>query len=185
MTQQLLQDAEQRMKKTRQVLERELANIRTGRATPALIEDLRIDYYGTPTPLKQIATVTAPEARLLVIQPWDRGVIPQIERAILQSDLGLSAAADGAVLRLPFPSLTEERRRDLARLVRGKVEEERVALRNVRRDVLEHVRRLHRQKEISEDEERRTQDQLQKLTDRFIGEMDKVGAVKEAEVMEV
>ena len=185
MTQQLLQDAEQRMKKTHQVLERELAGIRTGRATPALIEDLRVDYYGTPTPLKQIATVTAPEARLLVIQPWDRGVIPQIERAILQSGLGLSPAADGAVLRLPIPHLTEERRRDLARLVRGKVEEERVALRNVRRDVLDHVRRLHRQKEISEDEERRTQDQLQKLTNRFTGEMDKIGAAKEAEVMEV
>lgn len=185
MTQELLQDAEQRMKKTREVLERELASIRTGRATPALVEDIQVDYYGTPTPLKQVATITAPEPRLLVIQPWDRGVMQQIERAIQQSNIGISPAADGALLRLPIPPLTEERRKEMARLVRTKAEEERVAMRNVRRDALEHLRRLQREKQISEDEERRSQDALQKLTDRYTGEVDKIGKAKEAEVMEV
>lgn len=185
MTQELLQDAEQRMKKTREVFERELTSIRTGRATPALVEDIQVDYYGTPTPLKQVATITAPEPRLLVIQPYDRGVMQQIERAIQQSNLGISPAADGALLRLPIPTLTEERRKEMARLVRSKAEDERVAMRNVRRDTLEHLRRLQREKQISEDEERRSQDQLQKLTDRYTGEVDKIGKAKEAEVMEV
>jgi ribosome recycling factor len=183
--QDLLRDAEQRMKKTRDVLERELAHIRTGRASPSLVEELRVDYYGTPTPLKQMASITAPEPRMLVIQPWDRSVMPQIERAIRQSDLGVSPAADGNVLRLPIPPLTEQRRKDMAKLVRKRVEDDRVALRNVRRDVLDHLRRLVRDKQLSEDDERRAQDQLQKLTDRYVAEVDRIGSAKEAEVMEV
>ena len=185
MTQQLLDDAEKRMRRTREVLERELASIRTGRAAPALVEELSVDYYGAPTPLKQIASITAPEPRLLMIQPWDRAAIPHIERAILKSDLGLSPAADGTALRLPIPTLTQERRRDMAKLVRKRVEDDRVAVRNVRRDTLDHLRRLERGKEVSQDEERRSQDLLQKLTDRYVAELDKLGAAKEAEVMEV
>jgi ribosome recycling factor len=185
MTQQLLDDAEKRMQKTREVLERELAAIRTGRASPSLVEDLSVDYYGTPTPLKQIASITAPESRMLMIQPWDRASIPQIERAISKSDLGLSPVADGALLRLPIPTLTQERRQDMAKLVRKRVEDDRVAVRNVRRDALDHLRKLERDKDVSQDEERRSQDLLQKLTDRYVAELDKLGSAKEAEVMEV
>ena len=185
MTQQLLGDAETRMRKTSEVLARELALIRTGRASPALIEELAVEYYGTPTPLKQIASITAPEPRMLMIQPYDRASIPQIEQAISKSDLGLSPAADGALLRLPIPTMTQERRLDMAKLVRKRVEDDRVAVRNVRRDVLDHLRKLERDKEVSQDEERRSQDQLQKLTDRYVQELDKLGAAKEAEVMEV
>ena len=185
MTQELLDDAEQRMTRTCQVLERELAGIRTGRASPALLEELRIDYYGSPTPLKQLATISAPEPRLLVVQPYDRGTTPAIEKAILQSDLGFSPVADGTLLRVPVPHMTEERRREMSRLVRSKAEDERVAIRNVRRDVIEHLRRLERDKDISEDDERRAADQVQKITDRFTGRIDELGAAKEAEVMEV
>ncbi len=185
MTQQLLDDAEKRMQKTREVLERELASIRTGRASPSLVEDLSVDYYGTPTPLKQIASISAPEARMLMIQPWDRASIPNIERAISKSDLGLSPVADGALLRLPIPTLTQERRQDMAKLVRKRVEDDRVAVRNIRRDALDHLRKLERDKDVSQDEERRSQDLLQKLTDRYVGELDKLGSAKEAEVMEV
>ena len=185
MTQELLDDAEQRMTRTCQVLERELGGIRTGRASPSLLEDLRIDYYGAPTPLKQLATISAPEPRLLVIQPYDRGATPAIEKAILQSDLSLSPVADGMLLRVPIPHMTEERRREMSRLVRTKAEDDRVAIRNVRRDVIDHLRRLQRDKDISEDEERRAADQIQKITDRFTGKIDEMGAAKEAAVMEV
>ncbi len=185
MTQELLDDAEQRMTRTCQVLERELAGIRTGRASPALLEELRIDYYGSPTPLKQLATISAPEPRLLVVQPYDRGATPDIEKAILKSNLGFSPVADGTVLRVPVPHMTEERRREMGKLVRTKAEDERVAIRNVRRDAIEHLRRLQRDKEISEDDERRAADQVQKITDRFTSRIDEMGAAKEAEVMEV
>ncbi len=185
MTQQLLDDAEKRMRRTREVLERELASIRTGRAAPSLVEDLSVEYYGTPTPLKQIASISVPDPRMLMIQPWDRAAIPHIERAILKSDLGLSPVADGAALRLPIPTLTQERRRDMAKLVRKRVEDDRVAVRNVRRDALEHLRKLERDKKVSQDEERRSQDLLQKITDRSVAELDKLGSAKEAEVMEV
>lgn len=185
MVQDLLRDAEDRMRKTRDVLSRELAGIRTGRASPALVEELRVDYYGTPTPLKQIASITAPEPKLLLIQPWDRTAIPHIERAILKSDLGVTPANDGTILRLNIPALTEQRRRDLAKLVRKRVEEDRIALRNVRRDTVEHMRRLLKDKQISEDDERRSQEQLQKVTERILGDVEKLGAAKEAEVMEV
>ena len=185
MTQQILDDAEHRMQVTCEVLNRELAGIRTGRASPTLIEELRIDYYGTPTPLKQLATITAPEPRLLVVQPYDRSATTAIERAILQTDLGLSPVADGQLLRIPIPHMTEERRKEMSRLVRSKSEDERVAIRNVRRDAMDHLRRLQRDKDISEDEEHRAADQLQKITDRYTGQVDEMGAAKEAAVMEV
>jgi ribosome recycling factor len=180
-----LADAEQRMGKAVEALSRELATIRTGRARPALVEHLRVDYYGTPTPLNQLATIAAPEPRLLTIQPWDRSSLGPIERAIQMSDLGLNPTNDGAIIRLAIPQLTEERRRDLVKLVHRRVEDGRVAVRNVRRDCLEELRRLQREKEVSEDEERRAQEQLQKLTDRFVADAEQTGVEKEQELLEV
>ena len=180
-----LADAEQRMGKAVDALRRELATVRTGRANPALVDHLRVDYHGTPLPLNQLASVTVPEARLLTIQPWDKGALDAIEKAIQKSDLGLNPSNDGSVIRLVIPQLTEERRRDLVRVVHKKVEEGRVAIRNVRRDAHEMLRELLREKEISQDEEHRAQDRLQKVTDRLIGEADEVGEEKERELLEV
>lgn len=185
MIEETLADAEQRMGKAIEALRRELATIRTGRAQPALVEHLRVDYHGTPTPLNQLASIAAPEARLLTIQPWDKGSMGAIERAIQTSDLGLNPTNDGNIIRLVIPQLTEERRKELVKVVHRKVEEGRVAVRNVRRDRLEELRRLQRDKEVSEDEERRAQDQLQKITDRFVAEADQVGREKEQELLEV
>lgn len=178
-------DAETRMGKAVEALRRELATIRTGRASPALVEHLKVDYYGASTPLQQLATISVPEARLLVIQPWDKGALGAIEKAIQKSDLGLTPSNDGNIIRLAIPQLTEERRKELAKLVHKKVEDGRVAIRNVRRDAHELLRDLLREKEISEDEERRAQEQLQKITDRFIAEAEQVGQEKEREVLEV
>jgi ribosome recycling factor len=180
-----LADAEQRMGKAVDALRRELTTIRTGRASPALVEHLRVDYYGTPTPLKQLATITVPEARLLTIQPWDKGSLGAIEKAIQKSDLGLNPANDGAIIRLVIPQLTEERRRELVRVVHKKVEDGRVAIRNVRRDAHEMLRDLLREKEISEDQENNAQEELQKITDRFVGQAGEVGKEKEQELLEV
>jgi ribosome recycling factor len=180
-----LEDAEQRMGKTVDALRRELSTVRTGRASPGLVENLRVDYYGTPTPLKQLATIGIPEARLITIQPWDKGSLGAIEKAIQKSDLGLNPANDGSVIRLAIPQLTEERRKELVRLVHKKVEDGRVAIRNVRRDAHEMLRDLLREKEISEDEEHRAQEQLQKITDRYIAQADEVGKEKEQELLEV
>ena len=173
------------MGKTVDVLQRELAIIRTGRASPALVEQIRVDYYGVPTPLGQMATILAPEARLLVIQPWDKGSLTSIEKAILKSSLGLNPTNDGDVIRLSIPQLTEERRKELVRVVRKRVEEGRVAIRNLRREAMEQLRDLARNKEISEDEQKRGLELLQKLTDRFIEESDSIGRDKEAEVLEI
>lgn len=180
-----LADAGQRMGKAVDALRRELATVRTGRANPALVDHLRVDYHGTPLPLNQLASVTVPEARLLTIQPWDKGALDAIEKAIQKSDLGLNPSNDGSVIRLVIPQLTEERRRDLVRVVHKKVEEGRVAIRNVRRDAHEMLRELLREKEISQDEEHRAQERLQKVTDRLIGEADEVGEEKERELLEV
>lgn len=168
-----------------EALKRELASIRTGRASPALIEHLKVDYAGVPTPLNQIAGISTPEARLLVIQPWDRGTLHSIEKALLKSDLGLHPSSDGTIIRLTIPPLSEERRQELTKAVRRRVEEKRVAIRNIRHDALNDLRKLEKNKEVSQDEQRRVQDQLQKLTDRFIAEAEKVGQAKEAELMEV
>jgi len=181
----VLKEAESKMRKTVAVLEHDLAGIRTGRATPALLDSIRVDYYGTPTPLNQIAGVSAPEARLLVIQPWDRTVLPVIEKAILKSELGLTPSNDGNVIRLVVPILSEERRRDLVKVVRKRVEAGRVAIRNVRRDILEQLRGLERDKHISQDIYQQAQERLQKLTDAFIAEVSKVGQSKEDELLEV
>jgi len=178
-------DAEERMGKAIEALRRELSTIRTGRANPALVEHIRVDYYGTPTPLKQLATVMVPEARLLTIQPWDKGSLGAIEKAILKSDLGLNPSSDGAVIRLVIPQLTEDRRKELVRMVHKKLEDGRVAIRNIRRDAHEMLRDFRHEKEISEDQEFNAQEDLQKVTDRFIAEADKLGEEKEQELLEV
>jgi len=185
MIQESLAEAKGRMEKAVEALRHDLATIRTGRASAGLVENLKVDYYGVPTPLKQMATITIPEARLIVIQPWDRAAIAAVEKAILRSELGITPSNDGNVIRLVLPQPTEERRQELARLVRKRVEEGRVAVRNVRRDIHEELRRRHREHQISEDDLRRLEQELQKLTDRIIEEVDKVGQEKEEELLAV
>ena len=179
----LLKDAEYRMGMAVEVLQRELNSTRTGRANPALVEHISVDYYGASTPLNQLATISAPDAQLLVIQPWDKSVITSIEKAILQSSLNIMPNNDGTTIRLALPHLTEERRKELVRLLRKRVEEGRVAARNVRRDVLDKIRNQEKLKEISQDESRRVQEQLQKLTNLFVEQIDNTGQAKETEVM--
>jgi ribosome recycling factor len=185
MIRETLTDAEQRMTKAMEALRSHLNTIRTGRASPSLLDRISIDYYGTPTPLNQVAGISVPEARLLVIQPWDRGTIGLIEKAILKSDLGLNPNNDGQVIRIGIPPLTEERRKQLVRIVHQQVEEAKVAVRNIRRDAITQVRELMNEKLVSEDDERRGEHQLDELTKRFVDEADKIGKAKEHEVMEV
>ena len=181
----VLIDGEIRMEKTLEALGRDLNTLRTGRATPALLENVTIDYYNTPTPLNQIASVSAPEARLIVIQPWDKGSIKDIEKSLQKSEMGFNPNNDGTVIRLPIPPLTQERRRDLVKVLKRKVEDGKVAVRNVRRDSIEQLRTMEKNKEISQDENRRAQDQIQKVTDSFVGKMDQVSSDKESEIMQV
>jgi ribosome recycling factor len=181
----VLADAKDRMGKAVEALRKELATIRTGRAHPGLMEHLRVDYYGAPTPLNQIATIGVPEPRLLTIQPWDRQSLGPIEKAIHKSDLGLNPINDGNIIRLVIPQLTEERRKELVKVVHKKVEEGRVAVRNVRRDCHDELRRLQKEKAVSEDSQFRAQEDLQKLTDEFIQEIERVGEEKEAELLAV
>lgn len=181
----VISDAESRMTKAIEAEQRELSMLRTGRASPALVEHLQVDYYGTPTPLGQIATVSVPEARLLVIQPWDKQALGGIEKAIQKSDLGLNPNNDGVIIRLVFPHLTQERRQDLVKTVKKRVEDGKVALRNIRRDGVETLRAMERRKEISEDEHKRAADRLQKVLDSYIVKVEQQGKAKEAELMEV
>ena len=178
-------EAKDRMTKAVEALRRELATIRTGRAHPGLVEHLRVDYYGVPTPLNQLATISVPDPRLLTIQPWDRQAMGAIEKAILKSDLSLTPTNDGVIIRLSIPQLTEERRRDLVKVVHKKVEEGRVEVRNIRRDGHEELRRLQREKLISEDDQFRGQEKLQKVTDEFIQQVEHLGGEKEAELLAV
>lgn len=181
----ILRNIEQKMKKTIEALRIELSSIRTGRAAPALVEHLKVEYAGVPTALNQIAGISAPEARLLVIQPWDRSCVHDIEKAILKSDLGLTPVSDGTLIRINIPSLTEERRQELMKVVRKRVEEKKIALRNLRRDGIEDIKKLEKNKEISQDELKRATDQLQKLTDSCTVNVEQVGRDKEAELAEV
>ncbi len=180
-----LRDAEHRMESAVTALDRELDSVRTGRARPALVEGLKVEYYGTPTPLNQMATINAPEPRLITIQPWDKGQLGTIEKAIQKSDLGLNPTNDGNIIRLVIPALTEDRRKDLAKVVHKKVEDGRVAVRNVRSDCLDDLRKLQHDKQISDDDERRAQERLQKVTDRFVAEIERHGYTKEQELLEV
>lgn len=178
-------EAKNRMKGAIQALEEDLAGIRTGRANPALIEKMQVDYYGVLTPLQQLASIGVPEPRQLLIRPFDPATIRNIERAILASDLGLTPNNDGKSIRLNLPPLTEERRRELVRIVKNRVEEARVAVRNVRRDSIKDLREFESEKMISEDELKRGEDELQKITDDFITDMNVIGDRKEVEIMEV
>ncbi len=177
-------DTQKRMQGAADALKADLQSVRTGRANPALVEGLSVDYYGSSVPLMQIAAVSAPEARLLVIEPWDKGAFPAIEKSILKSSLGLTPASDGQVIRLAIPALNEQRRKELAKSVDKKVEDAKVAARNVRRDALEHLRKLEKAKEISQDEDRRAQEQLQKLTDKTVKDIEDLGKQKQSEILE-
>lgn len=185
MIDELLSDAGERMAKSVDATRGELATVRTGRASPHLLDRLSVDYYGTSTPLRQIANVAATETRMLTVTPYDKSSVPSIEKAILESDLGLTPSSDGSVIRLTIPELTEERRRELVKVVHGVAEEGRVAVRNVRRDVMGDLRELKKEGEAGEDDERRAESELQKLTDGAIGEIDKLLKAKEEEILEV
>ena len=181
----VLSDAEKNMIKTIEVLTKEFATMRAGRATPSLLEKIMVQYYGTPTPINQLANISAPEARLLVVQPWDKTVLPELEKAILKSDLGITPASDGNVIRLAIPQLTQERRTELVKVIKKKAEEGRVAVRNIRRDANDTLKSQQKNGEISEDEQRRLQEEVQKLTDKYIKEVDGLLAAKEKEIMTV
>jgi ribosome recycling factor len=178
-------DTERRMQRAVEALRQDLTAVRTGRASAALLERIQVDYYGTLTPINHVANVSVPEARLLVIQPYERKMLTDIEKAIQKSDLGINPNNDGQVIRLSIPPLNEERRRDLVKTVHKKLDEHKVAVRNIRRDANDKLREREKKKEISEDELKRSIERLQKLTDRFIDEMDKVGKTKELEILEV
>ncbi len=184
MIKETLQDARERMEKTVDALQGDLRTIRTGRASPALLEGIRVDYYGVPTPLIQLAGITVPEPRLLMVRPWSKGDVGMIEKAILKSDLGLNPSNDGQVIRLIIPQLTEERRRDLSKQVARRVEEARVSARNIRRDANEMLRDLEKEKMISEDELDDGLKKAQELTNEFIKQIDEIGKAKEAEILE-
>ncbi len=180
-----ISDAQARMEKAMDALRHNLATIRTGRASPALLDRVQVEYYGAMTPLNQLAGISAPEPRLLVIQPWDRGSMGPIERAIQKSDLGLVPNNDGQVIRISIPALTEERRKQLVKVVHQTVEEGKIAVRNIRRDAMHQTREMLSKKEISQDDERRAEHELDALTKRFTDEADRIGKGKEQEVLEV
>jgi ribosome recycling factor len=185
MIEDLIRDAERRMDKSVQATLQEFNSVRTGRASAALLDRIQVDYYGQPTPLKQLAAINVPEPRLLTIQPFDPGTLKAIEKALRESDLGLQPSNDGRIIRLPIPQLTEERRRELVRLVRHLAEEGRVAVRNVRRDVIHHLKELVDSGQVGADEEHRAEERVQKLTDEHVRRIDELLKRKEAEIMEV
>lgn len=181
----LKKDAEDRMKKAVEVLGHNLNKIRTGRAHPSILDTIRVSYYGSDVPLSQIANIGVEDARTLTVSPWERNMVPDVEKAIMKSDLGLNPNSAGTVIRIPMPMLTEETRKGYTKQARSEAENSRVAIRNVRRDVLADFKELLKDKEISEDEERKAQEDIQKLTDRFIAEIDKALTAKESELMEI
>lgn len=185
MSHEVITSADHKMARAVEVMERDLASIRTGRASTGLVERILVDYYGTQTPLNQLAGISIPEPHQVVIQPWDRSVLGSIERAITKSDIGLTPNVDGTVVRLNIPQLTEERRHDLVRQVHKRMEEARVEIRNLRRDAADHLKKLEREGEVGTDENHKLLETLQKTTDRHVAEVDRVGAAKEQEVLEV
>jgi ribosome recycling factor len=177
--------AEQRMHKSIEALKADLGKVRTGRAHTGLLDHIVVDYYGTPTPVPQIGSVSLLDARTLAVTPWEKKLLPNVEKAIRDSDLGLNPASDGERVRVPMPALTEERRRDLIKVVRHEAENARIAVRNIRRDANNHLKEMLKKKEVPEDQERKAQDEVQKLTDRFISEIDKILQQKEADLLAV
>ena len=181
----LLKDTEYRMTKAVESAQHDFSTIRTGRANPVVLDGIQVDYYGSKMPINQVAGVSAPEPRLLVITPWDKNAISAIEKAITSSDVGMTPQNDGNIIRLQVPYLTEERRKDLIKVLHKKTEEHKVAIRNIRRDTNEHLKDMEKKHDISEDDNRRTQEQVQKLTDKYIDQIDDLSKVKEVELMEV
>ena len=181
----VLKEVERKMDRAIDALRRDLNTLRTGRATPSLIENLSVDYYGVPTPLKQIASIASPDARAIMVQPWDKQSLREIEKSLMKSDMGFNPSNDGNMITVPIPPLNQERRQDMVRLLKRKLEEGKVSVRNVRREGLEHLRKLERDKSISQDQNRRAQEQLQKATDGHTKIVDEVGAAKETEIMQV
>lgn len=185
MTKQIIKDAEDRMRKSIEAFRHELAGMKAGRATPAMLDKLRIDYYGTPTPVNQVANIDIPDSRTIAIKPWDRSMLKAIEKSILTSDLGLNPSNDGIVIRLSIPPMTQDRRKELVKVVHKRAEEERVVIRNIRRDANDQIKKIEKDKAVSEDESKRGQDEVQKVTDKLIKEVDHILEIKEKEIMEV
>ena len=185
MIDEILQDAEARMGKSVEALSKELTKIRTGRAHPSLLDQVSVEYYGNATPIKQVANVTVEDSRTLVVTPWEKQMVPAVEKAIMNAGLGLNPATAGTVIRIPMPPLTEERRRDLVKVVKGEAENSRIAIRNIRRDANSDFKDLLKEKEITEDECRNAEEEVQKLTNKYIAKVDEVLAAKEKELMEV
>jgi ribosome recycling factor len=185
MIDEIKQDADERMGKSLEVLAATFARIRTGRANPNLLDGIEVEYYGNPTPLNQIASINVEDARTLVISPWEKNMIPELEKALLKSDLGITPASTSELIRVPLPALTEENRKDLARQAKQEAENARIAIRNIRRDAIADIRELVKEKEVAEDEAHRAEDDIQKLTDRRVAEVDAALAGKEADLMEV
>ena len=185
MLQDILDNAKEKMRKSCEVYERDMMGLRAGRANPKLLDRIMVDYYGTPTPIPQVGNISSPEPRLLVIAPWEAKMIPQVEKAIQKSDLGLNPSNDGKIIRLVFPELNEERRRDLTKIASKGAEETKVAIRSIRRDAIEQVKKLKKNSEITEDDQKDAEEEIQKLTDKAIKDVDAIYAKKEKEIMEV
>ena len=181
----ILLDTEDRMEKAMAALERDFQKLRTGRATTALVDGIKADYYGTPTPISQMASVAVPDSRTITIQPWDKGGISVVEKAILKSDLGLTPVNDGRIIRINIPPLTEERRKELVKVARTYTEDAKVAVRNVRRDANDSLKKLEKEKTITEDEQKKAEAEVQKLTDKFVADADKRSQAKEKEIMDI
>ncbi len=179
----VLTEVSTKMDRTVNAFKRDLTQLRTGRATPALVENMEVDYYGAMTPLKQIASISTPDARAIIIQPWDSGSLREIEKTLMTSDMGFNPSNDGAIITVPIPQLNQERRQELVKILKRKIEDGKVSVRNVRRDGLESLRKLEKDKAISQDENRRAQDQLQKTTDGHTKQIDETGSAKEAEIL--
>ena len=185
MLQDVINTAKEKMKKSCEVYEREMMSLRAGRANPQLLDRIMVDYYGTPTPINQIGNISSPEPRLLVIAPWEAKMIPQVEKAIQKSDLGLNPSNDGKLIRLVFPELNEERRKDLTKVASKGAEETKVAIRSIRRDAIEQIKKMKKNSEITEDDQRDAEEDMQKITDKAVKEVDDIFAKKEKEIMEV
>ena len=181
----ILKNADSKMKKAVEALSNELASIRTGRASPALVEHIKVDYHGVMTPLIQLASISVPEPRTITIRPYDRSIINNIDKAIIKSDLGLNPTNDGTNIRITIPTLTEERRKDLIKIIHKRLEESRIHIRNIRRDTVDELKQSEKNKEVSQDQEKRAAEQLQKLTDTYISSIDMIGKDKEAEILEI
>jgi ribosome recycling factor len=185
MLDEIYEDAELRMGKTIESTRLDLARIRTGRATPSLLDHVNVNYYGTPSPISQVATVSVSDARTLSVSPWEKNMVPLIEKAIMESNLGLNPITAGEIIRIPLPALTEDRRKEMTKIVRSEGENGKIAIRNIRRDALSDIKELTKEKEISQDDEKRGSEKIQQLTDRFVKKIDEVVTEKENEVMEI